>query len=140
MRLTPPGDELHGAGGIHSCSSKRGIRPRCISNIGFTFIELLVVIAVIAILAALLLPALARAKDAAKRVRCTSNARQFGFDIVLYADDHGDTLSYFTNDIYYAYKDCVLTYLGAPPDAQSNLAVFDCPMETGFFQLRSQRH
>ena len=56
---------------------------------GFTLIELLVVIAVIAILAALLLPTLARSKDSAKRVRCVSNLRQLGLAAQLYWDDNG---------------------------------------------------
>jgi prepilin-type N-terminal cleavage/methylation domain-containing protein len=60
------------------------------ANVGFTMVEMLVVIAVIAILAALLFPALSRSKTKAQRTACLNNLRQINLGIRMYSDDSSD--------------------------------------------------
>jgi prepilin-type N-terminal cleavage/methylation domain-containing protein len=64
------------------------ITPSGASRPAFTLIELLVVVAIVAILAAMLLPALSRAKGSAQRVACLNQVRQLGLAVNLYAGDH----------------------------------------------------
>ena len=74
-------------------------RDACVcARLAFSLIELLVVIAIIAILAALLLPALAAAKERAKGMTCLNNARQIGLASKLYTDDHDGVFVQWARD------------------------------------------
>ena len=68
------------------CSQKRSLKS------GFTLIELLVVIAIIAILAAILFPVFQKVRENARRTTCTSNMKQFGLSIIMYANDNDEGL------------------------------------------------
>lgn len=67
---------------------------------GFTLIELLVVIAIIAVLMAILMPALSRVKETAKRVACSNQLRQVGVAIQAYAADYENLLPYYGDEMH----------------------------------------
>jgi prepilin-type N-terminal cleavage/methylation domain-containing protein/prepilin-type processing-associated H-X9-DG protein len=70
---------------------------RQIAPLGFTLLELLVVIAIVGVLAALLLPALSRAKESARATVCLGHLHQVGLALQLYAEDHGNRLPVMGN-------------------------------------------
>ncbi|BCM92029.1 hypothetical protein IAD21_03908 [Abditibacteriota bacterium] len=101
---------------------------------GFTLIELLVVIAIIAILAAILFPVFARARENARRASCQSNLKQIGLGLIQYAQDYDETLpawysgpsnisnsttSYKWNDAIYPYVKSEQIFT-CPSDAFAN--------------------
>lgn len=107
---------------------------------GFTLIELLVVVAIIAILAAMMLPAVVRAKDTARRGACVSNLRQVNLAVRLYADDFDDSLPVlppghaYPNGVGAYYKQLVKEYVGLSGPAAPTERVFTCPSDRKLFK------
>jgi prepilin-type N-terminal cleavage/methylation domain-containing protein/prepilin-type processing-associated H-X9-DG protein len=89
---------------------------------GFTLIELLVVIAIIAVLAGILFPVFARAREKARQTACNSNERQIGLALTMYAGDYDDLLPVyiFRATPFYEWPDAVQPYL-------RNVQVLVCP-------------
>ena len=93
---------------------------------GFTLIELLVVIAIIAILAAILFPVFAKAREKARQSSCLSNTKQVGLAIMQYAQDYDERLP----AMRYMINGSWLTWVAAVMPYTKNEQVFRCPSQS----------
>jgi prepilin-type N-terminal cleavage/methylation domain-containing protein len=95
--------------------ARRGSRSH-----GFTLIELLVVIAIIAILAAILFPVFAQAREKARQTSCLSNMKQIGLGVLMYAQDYDNILPQTLDNEPYVFTTRLTPYI-------KNRQIFKCP-------------
>ncbi len=99
------------------------------SRTGFTLIELLVVIAIIAILAAILFPVFARAREKARQASCLSNVKQLALSALMYVQDYDERMiygrlpSWGSGPPYFSFIQFINPYV-------KNSQVFDCPSQS----------
>jgi prepilin-type N-terminal cleavage/methylation domain-containing protein/prepilin-type processing-associated H-X9-DG protein len=117
-----------GVGGIEGLGSKGvGLNVRALGLRGFTLIELVVVISIIALLMAIVLPALGKARETARRIQCAAQVQQIGRSFYAYGADNRDQIAYayahFSAGARWSWDDFLADYLGSNrTQAQKNAA------------------
>jgi prepilin-type N-terminal cleavage/methylation domain-containing protein len=105
---------------------------------GFTLLELLVTLTFIAVLAALLFPALSHGKARVKRTVCINNLHQVNVAARMYAEDHGDEIDMpararASKYDFHLFKEQIKSYAGLKGKPSPAEAVFSCPADTFFY-------
>jgi prepilin-type N-terminal cleavage/methylation domain-containing protein/prepilin-type processing-associated H-X9-DG protein len=102
---------------------------------GFTLIELIVTIAIIAIVAALLLPALGSMKAKAKRTACMDNLRQINLGLRMYCDEANDSTPGLRGNrtVFLGYKELMKNYVGLKGAPSPQEKIFACPADTFYY-------
>ena len=140
-----PGSVIGGLGtevrcqwsGVSNRRTEGGGSKMSHKSLMFTLIELMVVVAILAILAAMLLPALSKAKEAAKTISCANNLKQIGLGIALYTTDY---MGYFPPVAQTApagdantWAVMIYTYIGGKDVSghfyQKRLSILECPSD-----------
>ena len=101
-----------------------------VKGTGFTLIELLVVIAIIAILAAIIFPVLAKAREAGRKISCTSNLRQIGNALAMYqVDNDGTNITVLADPVTskQLWEEQISPYIQTAGSATEKMGIFLCP-------------
>jgi prepilin-type N-terminal cleavage/methylation domain-containing protein/prepilin-type processing-associated H-X9-DG protein len=98
---------------------------------GFTLIELLVVIAIIAILAAILFPVFAKAREKARQTSCLSNAKQIGLGFTMYCQDYDECIPLWATPATNPYSGGYMTYPVLIDPYVKNTSIWACPSRQG---------
>jgi len=132
MSMLHAGSAVRKGRSSHLTSHASRFTPSVSRFSGFTLIELLVVVAIIAILAAMLLPALAQARERARQATCISNLKQLGLAVLMYATNNNDCIPKAYDNVSgsWFWMDTYALYLPGRGLEGYRSGVFHCPSDS----------